>query len=112
MRRGADLIGAHLPTDPGKKAAVETGHGSVLGMLVGLSVGVTLGALRRSGRLRGPATTVGSAWVLVMLAGDAPMTVLGVTDPRTWSAVGWATDILPGAAYTLAAAATLQAFDG
>ena len=80
-------------------------------MVAGMSVGVTLDALRVFGRLRGPGTTVGSAWVLVMLAGNAPMTVLGVTDPRTWSAVDWVADVVPHMAYAVSAAATLAAFE-
>lgn len=47
-----------------------------------------------------------------MLAGNAPMIVLGVTDPRTWPASSWVADVVPHFAYALAATATLDAFDG
>jgi hypothetical protein len=39
------------------------------------------------------------------------MTALGVTDPRTWSASSWLSDVVPHAAYAVAAAATLEALD-
>jgi hypothetical protein len=39
------------------------------------------------------------------------MTVLGVTDPRTWSAADWLADVVPHAMYALAATATFDAFD-
>jgi hypothetical protein len=39
------------------------------------------------------------------------MTVSGVTDPRSWSASEWLADVLPHAAYALAAAGVLELFD-
>jgi len=46
-----------------------------------------------------------------MLAGDGPMTVLGVTDPRTWPASSWAADLTPHLAYGVVTAATMSALD-
>jgi hypothetical protein len=46
-----------------------------------------------------------------MLAGNAPMTVLGVTDARTWRAADWAADIAPHLSDAVAAAGTLKAFE-
>lgn len=41
-----------------------------------------------------------------MVGLTAPMTVLGVTDPRRWTAAGWAADLVSHPAYgTVAAAA-------
>jgi hypothetical protein len=67
-----------------------------------------------SARLRGRkdvqlGTEVGpSRWVVTaealtaprhMLACNAPMTALHVTDPRTWKAADWVTDLVPHLAY-------------
>jgi len=46
-----------------------------------------------------------------MLAGNGPMTVLGVTDPRSWGPADWASDVVPHLAYALVAAATLNGFE-
>ena len=54
---------------------------------------------------------MGAAWVLAMLAGNGPMTVLGVTDPRSWRPVDWVADIVPHLAYAAVAAAALDAFE-
>jgi hypothetical protein len=54
---------------------------------------------------------VGAAWAIAMLAGNGPMTVLGVTDPRSWGGVDWAADVLPHLAYAGVAAATLEALE-
>lgn len=40
------------------------------------------------------------------------MTVLGVTDPRTWRPVDWAADIIPHLAYAVVAAATIKTESG
>jgi hypothetical protein len=43
-----------------------------------------------------------------LLAGNAPMTVLGVTDPRQWNAEAWISDVVPHLAY---GAVTAWSFD-
>ena len=39
------------------------------------------------------------------------MTALKVTDPRTWSAVDWLSDVVPHLVYGLVTYATLSALD-
>lgn len=112
VERGAALVGLPLPGDEEERQALESGLGSLLGALAGVGAGAALGALRGvTGRPSGGAGTVAAAWVLAMLAGNGPMTVLGVTDPRTWRPVDWAADIVPHLAYAVVAAATLEALD-
>lgn len=112
VERGAELVGVSLPEDDDEKQARESGLGSLLGSVAGVGAGVALGALRGStGRPRGVAGKVGTAWVLAMIAGNGPMTVLGVTDPRTWRPVDWVADIVPHLAYAVVASAALDAFD-
>jgi len=38
-----------------------------------------------------------------------PMAALGVTDPRTWPADSWVSDLVPHVAYGLATAAAYEA---
>lgn len=111
VERGAGMLGVPLLEDEDGRQARESGLGSLLGALAGVSAGVVLGALRATGHPRGRAGTLGAAWVLAMLAGNGPMTVLGVTDPRSWGVADWAADVVPHLAYALAATATLDAFD-
>lgn len=103
----------HLPLprdEPGRKAVLD-GVGPLLGMAAGVSAGVVLGLLRAPGAPGGALGTTATGWVLAMLVGNAPMTVLGVTDPRSWSAVDWAADVMPHLAYAAAAAGTLRLFE-
>ena len=39
---------------------------------------------------------------------NAPMTALGITDPSKWSTTDWLADIIPHAAYGVAAAGVLR----
>lgn len=111
VERGAEALGITVPGDDQARQARESGLGSLLGITAGLGTGLVLGLLRGAGRPRGRAQTAAVAWGLVMLVGNGPMTVLGVTDPRKWSADSWAADIVPHAAYALAAAATFEVFE-
>ena len=109
VERGAELLGLSIPGDEAQRRAREAGLGPLLGTTAGVGAGLLLGALRASGRPRGGAATLAVASLLAMVAGNGPMTVLGVTDPRTWSATDWVADIVPHAAYAIAATGTLAA---
>ena len=66
-------------------------------------------ALLRAAGWRPPALVeFGSATLLAMISGNGPMTVLGITDPRSWSASGWLSDVIPHLAYGAVVSATLR----
>jgi hypothetical protein len=46
-----------------------------------------------------------------MAAANGPMVVLGITDPRTWSAADWISDVLPHLAYGAVVTTTMGALD-
>jgi hypothetical protein len=79
-----------------------------LGAMTGLAAGVGIGAL--VGRSR-PLVGTGLITAGVLAATNGPMTVLGVTDPRTWSRVDWISDVVPHLAYAAVVKATMDAFD-
>jgi hypothetical protein len=87
----------------------RSGLGALFGYGVGLGIGAAYGLLRpRLPGLPRPAAAVGLG-LAAMAASDVPATALGVTDPRTWGAVGWVSDLLPHLAYGLAAATAYEA---
>jgi hypothetical protein len=108
VQRCADLLGIRIPGDEEIRTARTAGLGPLMGTAAGLGAGVALTAISSTGQGRTPAATFGVAWLLAMAAGNGPMTVLGVTDPRTWSSTDWLADIVPHAAYAAAAIATLR----
>ncbi|MEX0427147.1 hypothetical protein AB3X52_05900 [Nocardioides sp. DS6] len=103
----ADHAGATVPGDEETRQNRVAGLGPMLGIASGVVTGALL-ALAYDGRR--PPLVVGAvlASVGAMVGTDAPMAVLGVTDPRSWSAGDWVLDAIPHAAYGLATAATLR----
>ena len=108
VERGAELLGITIPGDEDTRKARESGLGPLLGTAAGLGAGVVLTAILGTGRPRSVGGTLAVAWLLAMAAGNGPMTVLGVADPRAWGAADWVADVVPHAAYAAAATAALR----
>ncbi len=104
---------AHLPI-PGDGATRQNrvqGLGPLTGLVAGTGVGVLVGLARAAGLRSRPlvGTLLVTAGVLVSTNG--PMTVLGITDPRTWSTTDWLSDLVPHLAYGAVVKTTMDAFD-
>lgn len=87
------------------------GLGALTGLAAGTGVGVLVGLLRAAGSRTTPLVGTALTTALVLVAGNGPMTVLGVTDPRTWSATDWLSDLVPHLAYAAVVTATMDAFE-
>jgi hypothetical protein len=100
---------AHLSV-PGRGATrtnrVE-GLGALTGLAAGIGVGGLLGLARAAGFRAGTLLTTAT----VLVSTNGPMTVLRVTDPRTWSVVDWISDLVPHLAYAAVVTTTLDALD-
>ena len=83
------------------------GLGPLTGLAAGIGVGVLAGLVRASGHRPGPLLTT----LVVLLAANGPMTVLGITDPRTWSRTDWISDLVPHLAYGVVIPKTMDAFE-
>ncbi|POM26991.1 hypothetical protein BTM25_13990 [Actinomadura rubteroloni] len=93
---------AHVDLGEGQQAeARKEGVGTLLGYATGLASAVGYGVLAR----RQAPWPVGvlALTALAMTGSNAPMTVLGVTDPRTWPVSSWLSDAIPHLAYGAAA---------
>jgi hypothetical protein len=104
---------AHLqiPGDEQTRQNRLQGLGPMTGIAAGIGVGVLVGLVRAAGFRSQP--LLGTALITggVMVAADGPMTALGITDPRTWSASSWLSDLVPHAAYAAVVKTTMDAFD-
>lgn len=104
----ADRAGIAIPGEGETREHRVAGLGPLQGILAGVGVGAAVGAARALGlRLPLPVSallTGGAA----MAAADGSMAALGVSDPRTWDAVGWASDAVPHAAYGTVTVAVLR----
>jgi hypothetical protein len=101
----ADAVHVGIPGEGGKRASRVEGLGALTGLVAGVGVGGLLGLARASGFRAGTLLTT----QVVLVSTNGPMTVLGVTDPRTWSAVDWISDVVPHLAYAAVATTTLDA---
>ena len=79
--------------------------GALLGYVDGFGVGLLYGVVAP----RIPRPLAGIALGLTAMAGgDATSTVLGVTDPRTWSRSAWLSDLVPHLIYGVVVAYTFD----
>ena len=103
-----DRVGLSVPGGGETRDDRIAGLGPLQGILTGVAVGAAAGLARSLGLrlpLSAAALGVGAG---AMLASDGGMAVLGVSDPRTWSAGSWAADAVPHAAYGLVTAVVLR----
>jgi hypothetical protein len=104
---------AHIPI-PGNEEDRQnrlSGLGALSGLVAGVAAGGFLGVVRAAGWRPRPVAGVVAATTVALLVGNVPMTLFGVTDPRTWSAGDWAADLVPHAAYGVVTAGVLSGLD-
>jgi hypothetical protein len=103
----AQVVHTDVPGDDETRSNRLSGLGPLTGVATGVGVGALAGLAARSTALSTPvlAGVVGGA---AMVGSNGPMTVLGITDPRTWSASSWISDVVPHLAYGLVTAAVAR----
>lgn len=105
----AHTLGVEVPGDEKQKQARESGLGGLLGLLTGTAVGAAYGAGHGAGWRPGPLTGGFVATGAALIVANGPLTVLRVTDPRSWSVADWVSDLVPHLAYGFVTAATFAA---
>lgn len=107
----AQAADVRIPGDEDSRANRLQGLGPLTGMAAGVGTGVAYALLRRLGWR--PGLIVGTAFstVSAILMSNGPMTALGITDPREWSATDWVADLVPHLAYGLVTAATVESLE-
>lgn len=107
----ADKVGVAVPGDDDVRANRLAGLGPLSGLLAGISTGELIGVARAAGWRPRLGVTAAASALAAMIAGNGPMTVLGITDPRTWAAKDWLSDIVPHLAYGAVTAWVLHGLD-
>jgi hypothetical protein len=106
-RAGRSLGGDDEATARGRKE----GLGGLLGVLTGVAGGVAFGLVRPvASRAPWPAAAA-LCGLGVMAAADASSTALGATDPRSWSATDWVSDLIPHLLYGAGVTLTFDALE-
>lgn len=103
----AGLAHVTVPGQGGTRANRVEGLGALSGLASGIGVGGLLGLARASGVRTGTLVTT----LIVLVSTNGPMTVLGVTDPRTWSLTDWISDVVPHLAYAAVVTTTMDALE-
>ena len=104
----AKKASVRIPGDQESHRNRVSGLGSLSGIASGIVVGTALGALRSAGWRPGVLGTGLIATLGAMALTDGLMSVLGVTDPRSWSTTDWASDVVPHLAYGFGTAVALD----
>ena len=105
----AERTGVSIPGDEKTRQNRLEGLGPMTGIAAGVGIGALVGLVRALGYRSQPLVGTGLITVGVLAATNGPMTVLGVTDPRTWSAVDWISDVVPHLAYAAVVKTTMDA---
>lgn len=108
VERMAEAAQLSVPGEGERRASRLEALGALTGLVAGVGVGGLLGLARAAGFRAGTLLTTAT----VLVSTNGPMTVLGVTDPRTWSPVDWISDLVPHLAYAAVVTTTLDALDG
>ena len=95
----AERAGVTIPGTEAQRGNRVEALGPLLGIATGMGLGAVLGAAGSLGVRTGPVRSVVVASLAALLVSNVPMTALGVTDPRTWNAADWVSDIVPHVAY-------------
>ena len=107
LERMAETAHVSVPGEGSTRANRVAGLGALTGLVSGTGAGGLLGLARATGFRAGVVLTT----MVVLVSTNGPMTVLGVTDPRTWSRTDWISDIVPHLAYGIVVTTTMDAFD-
>jgi hypothetical protein len=106
----AEKAHVRIPGDEEERSNRVQGLGPLTGLVAGIGVGVLSGLARAAGLRTRPLVGTAVTTVGVLIASNGPMTVLGITDPRTWSTTDWLSDVVPHLAYAAVVETTMDAF--
>jgi len=107
----ADEAHVQIPGEGDERESRVQALGALTGLVSGVGIGVLVGLVRAAGFRSSPPVGTALTTVGVLLATNGPMTVLGITDPRTWSRTDWISDVVPHLAYGLLVKTSMDAFD-
>lgn len=94
-----DRLGVEVSGGREERANRGTALGALAGIATGLGVGAGVSCTRGLGLRLSPFTGATVTAAAAMAATDGPAALLGVSDPRGWTAQDWASDVLPHLAY-------------
>ncbi|MFD6970512.1 hypothetical protein [Streptomyces sp. NPDC059979] len=95
VRTIAAKLGIHIPGDEEIRENRISGLGPLTGYTVGMGMGAALALAQAAGWLPANASRYAVASLFALTATNAPIVLLGISDPRTWETADWISDIVP-----------------
>jgi hypothetical protein len=112
VEKMASSLDVPVPGDDSTRGNRLSGIGALLGLATGVGTGIGYGVLDmlhlRPRGLTGALLVGGGA----MAASNGSMVAYGVTDPRTWDAAAWVSDLVPHAVFGAALVGAYSLADG
>src|SRR3954468_2818284 len=99
VEKMSGLADVAIPGEGETRENRKQGLGPLMGLVAGVGVGVLTGLARASGYRSAKPVGIALTTAGVLVAANGPMAVLGVTDPRAWSASDWISDLIPHVVY-------------
>jgi len=107
----AGKAGLEIPGDQDTRSNRVAGLAPLTGLSVGVGLGAAFGVVRWLGWRPAPVTGAIVVTLTALVGANGPITVLGTTDPRTWTITDWVSDVVPHLAYGAVTAAVLDQLD-
>ncbi|MFF0286827.1 hypothetical protein [Streptomyces sp. NPDC005262] len=111
VERLSEILHVRIPGDENARENRVSGLGPLTGVAAGVGMGAVLGLALSCGWRPSNAVLTAAATTGALIGTNGPMTVLRVTDPRTWSRSDWVADIVPHVAYALVTAAVVRGLE-
>ncbi|WP_327420837.1 hypothetical protein OG612_35200 [Streptomyces sp. NBC_01527] len=111
VARLSKTLHVRIPGDENTRENRVEGLGPLTGMAAGVGMGALLGLALSCGWRPGNAVLTATATTGALIGTNGPMTVLRVTDPRTWSRSDWVADLVPHVAYALVTVAVVRGLE-
>jgi hypothetical protein len=111
VERLAEVTRTRIPGSADERSNRIAGLGPLTGLMVSTGVGAVLGLARTAGYRPGLLISSLTASVAALIGSNGPMTIVGITDPHTWSRADWVSDLVPHLAYGMVTAGALQALE-
>ncbi|MFD9003283.1 hypothetical protein ACFV0T_20290 [Streptomyces sp. NPDC059582] len=108
LRKLAAKLHVRIPGEGEALTNRIAGLAPLTGFAAGLGMGGVLGVARAAGWNPPLPCQYVVAAVGALIGTNGPMTVLGVTDARTWGLSGWVSDIVPHVAYAVVTVGVLD----
>ncbi|MFF1836694.1 hypothetical protein ACFVXE_21180 [Streptomyces sp. NPDC058231] len=109
--RLSETLHVPIPGDEDVRENRVDALGPLTGTAAGVGMGALLGLALSCGWRPGNAVLAATATIGALIGTNGPMTVLGVTDPRTWSRSDWVSDIVPHVTYALVTVAVIRGLE-